>query len=88
MNFACIDVKNVDVVIGIEKISYVTFVLNVAKKHSSTASTANTKQNTKTTSYVICAVGIKLTASVECSSAAKLKYNFLHSLLCCQQLVF
>jgi hypothetical protein len=82
MNVACIDVKSVDVVIGTEKISYVMSVLSAAKKHSSTASIANTKQNIKTTSYVTCVVDIKLPASLQYASAAKLK-NSIHHLLCC-----
>jgi hypothetical protein len=59
MNFACIDVSSVDAVIGTEKISYVTFVLSVVKKHSFTASTANTKQNIKTIFNAIYALDIK-----------------------------
>jgi hypothetical protein len=59
MNFACIDANSVDVVIGTEKISYVTFVLSVAKKHSFTASTANIKQNIKTIFNAIYALDIK-----------------------------
>lgn len=59
MSFACIDVSSVGAVIGTEKISYVTFVLSVAKKLSFTVYTANTKQNIKPIFNAIYALDIK-----------------------------
>jgi len=78
MNLACIIVTSADVVTDTEKIYYATFVLSVAKRHSSIASTANIKQNIKITSNVICAADIKLPTSVLYESAATLKTVLLN----------
>jgi len=62
-------VKSVGVVTDTEKICYVTFVLSVAKKQSSIASTANINQNKKIISNAICAVDI--------TSASSTRYTYL-----------